>query len=128
MQTSNFLARLIGPIWLILGISLAVHRKAYTEMSAEFVASRPLVFLAGAMALALGLSIILNHNVWSADWRIIITLFGWLALLAGVLRVLVPDMVRRVGAGMFRSEQPILITGIVWALLGAILCFYGYVQ
>ena len=51
MQTSNFLARLIGPILLVLGLSLALNHATYTEMSREFVASRSLVYLAGTAKL-----------------------------------------------------------------------------
>ena len=128
MQTSIFLARLLGPILLVLGLSLAINRKSYTVMSAEFVASRPLVYIAGAGALAIGLSIVLNHNVWAADWRIIITLLGWMATLAGISRLMFPDSVRRMGADMFKSERPITVSSIVAIVLGAILCLAGYLH
>jgi hypothetical protein len=128
MQTSHFLARLLGPILVVLGASLAINARTYTGMATEFVASRSLVYLAGAAALTAGLSIVLNHNVWAVDWRIIITLLGWIATLAGVVRLLFPDMVRTVGRSMFASERPILISGIAWIALGAILCFAGYLR
>ena len=128
MQTSNFLARLLGPILLVLGFSLALNRKAYTEMSREFVASRSLVYLAGTAALTAGLAILLNHNVWTADWRLLITLMGWIATLGGISRLLLPDWVRRVGPGMLASERPIAITGLVWIVLGAILCWASYLR
>src|SRR5215471_3616753 len=97
MNASNFLARLLGPLLLVIGVSLAVNRKAYTAMAKEFLESRSLVYLAGAFALIGGLAIVLNHNVWAADWRIIITLLGWLSTLAGVVRLLLPDLVQRLG-------------------------------
>ena len=128
MQTSNFLARLLGPILLVLGLSLAFNRKSYTQMSREFVASRSLVYLAGTAAFTAGLAILLNHNVWVADWRVLITLMGWLAMLAGLSRLLLPDWVQRVGPGMLASERPIAITGLVWIVLGAILAWAGYLR
>jgi len=128
MQTSIFLARLLGPIILVLGLALAINRRSYTAMAAEFVRSRPLVYLAGAAALTAGLAIVLNHNVWAADWRVLITLGGWIATLAGVSRLLFPDSVKRIGRDMFTSEKPIFVTGIVWIVLGAILCFAGYLR
>src|SRR5262245_42971060 len=126
MYTSNFLARLLGPILVVLGISLALNCKAYTEMSREFVASRSLVYLAGTAALTAGLAVVLNHNVWAADWRVIITLLGWIATLAGISRLLLPDWVQRVGRGAFTTERPIAVTGVVWIALGGLLCFFGY--
>jgi hypothetical protein len=128
MQTSHFLARLLGPVFLVLGAGLALNARTYTAMSQEFVAGRSLVYLAGAFALTGGLAIVLTHNVWVADWRLIITLFGWIATLAGVTRLMFPDMVKRMGARMLTSEKPILITGVVWVIIGAVLSFYGYAK
>ena len=126
MQTSIFLAKLLGPIWLVLGIALATHRATYAAMAVEWVESRPLVYLAGVVALAIGLALVLTHNVWVADWRVIITLFGWMATLAGVVRLMFPMGVERAGRTMLKTETPILITGIVWMALGAVLCIVGY--
>ncbi|MGE3066773.1 MAG: hypothetical protein AB7K67_14375 [Hyphomicrobiaceae bacterium] len=128
MNTSQFLARLIGPVMFVLGASMVINARIYTEMAAEFVASRALVYLAGAIALTAGLSIVLNHNVWVADWRILITLLGWLATIAGIFRLLFPDTVRSMGRTMFTSEKPVFITGIVWIALGAILAIAGYLH
>jgi uncharacterized membrane protein len=126
MQTSIFLARLMGPVMFVIGLSLAINSKIYTGMSSEFVASRPLVYLTGAFALTLGVSLLLNHNVWAADWRIIITLFGWFATINGVLRLMFPDWVRHIGPNVFKTEKPVFLSGIVAAILGAILCIAGY--
>ena len=126
--TSVFLARLLGPILLVFGLAFVVNRKGYTAMAAEFVASRALVYLAGAAALTLGLSIVLTHNIWTADWRVIITLIGWVSLAAGVVRVLFPDSVKRIGGDMFVSETPVFVSGIVFAVLGAALCYAGYLR
>jgi len=128
MQASIFLARLIGPVLLVLGASFAINRKLYTTMATEFLASRSLVYLAGVFALIGGLAIVLNHNVWAANWRIIITLLGWVSTLAGVVRLMLPDVVQRLGGKMLRTEQPILWSGIVWIALGAVLCFAGYAR
>jgi len=128
MQTSIFLARLLGPVVLVLGLSLAINHAIYAKMAAEFVESRSLVYLAGTIALTGGLAIVLSHNVWTADWRIIITLMGWVAVCAGVMRLMFPDIVKRMGRNMFGNSRPILITGIVWIVLGAILSYAGYLR
>jgi len=128
MATSIFLARLLGPILVVFGLAFVINRKGYTAMAAEFVASRALVYLAGAAALVIGLSIVLTHNVWAADWRVIITLLGWVSLAAGVVRLMFPEGVKRMGRDMFRSENPVLISGIAFAVLGAVLCYAGYLR
>jgi hypothetical protein len=112
----------------VFGLAFAIHRKIYTAMAQEFIGSRSLVYLAGACALTGGLALVLTHNVWAGDWRVLITLIGWMATIAGALRLLLPDMVRRVGGDMFVSEKPVFITGIIWAVIGLILCYAGYLR
>jgi uncharacterized membrane protein len=128
MHTSIFLASLLGPLLLVIGVSILVNRESYTTMAAEFIESRPLLYIAGVTALLGGWAIVLTHNVWTADWRVIITLLGWIATFAGVYRLMFPDSVRRIGSEMFKSEKTMLFSGIAFVVLGAILCFAGFLH
>jgi len=128
MQTSIFLARLLAPVLVILGASLVMHRTLYTAMANEFIASPAMLFLAGAIALTGGVAMVLVHNVWVADWRVIITLLGWLMVLAGIVRLLLPEFVKRLGRDMLKSERPILFAGIGWIIIGAVLGYAGYTR
>jgi hypothetical protein len=47
--------------------------------------------------LVAGLSMVRVHNVWVADWRIIITLAGWFSVFGGVVRMLMPDKEAELG-------------------------------
>ena len=58
---------------------MLVNRAGYHAHSAkEFLKSRALIYLAGVLTLIPGLALVLVHNVWAVDWRVLITLFGWL--------------------------------------------------
>ena len=51
MATSIFLARLIGPFALALGLALVVHGAGFRVLANEFLASPALVFLSGIVTL-----------------------------------------------------------------------------
>src|SRR5881392_4488705 len=93
MQTSIFIARLIGPVMLAVGIAVFANPRGFRDMSEEFFASRALMFLSGLLIMPAGLAIVLSHNVWTADWRVLITLLGWLIAIGGALRLLAPTFV-----------------------------------
>lgn len=76
MQTSVFLAQLIGPLFLVVGLGMLTNAEGYRGMAQEFLASRALIHIAGLMAFLPGLAIVLLHNIWTFDWRLIITLLG----------------------------------------------------
>ena len=126
MQTSLYLAKLIGPTLLVIGIG--INRDGYRDMAREFLGSRALIYLAGIFAFVPGLAMVLAHNVWVADWRIVITILGWLALVGGAFRILFPQEVTRIGTRVIANPSTMLIGGVVTLVLGAILSFYGYAR
>jgi hypothetical protein len=126
MTTSIFLARLIGPFALALGLALVVQGSGFRAFAGEFMASPALIFLSGIITLPAGLAIVLTHNVWTPDWRVIITIVGWLAVVTGAIRMIFPQQAAAKARGLI--AQPLIpkIGAAIWLAIGALLCFYGY--
>ena len=126
MSTSIFLAKLIGPVCLVIGLALLLNRAAFRTLAGQFLDSPPLMFLSGVITLPVGLAIVLSHNVWAGDWRILITIIGWLGIVGGVARILVPQRAAAVGRTMLANPSTLHISTGVYLLIGALLCFFGY--
>jgi hypothetical protein len=128
VQTSLFLARLIGPVALALGVSMLIGGGAYRLLADEFLRSRAMMYLTGLLTMLGGLAVVLTHNVWVADWRVIITLLGWLAAIGGALRMIVPQFSQSLGTWFM--ARPMALTGgaLFWIALGLVLSFFGYVR
>ena len=93
MDTSLFLAKLIGPIFVIVGIGLLLNGDRYRAVVDEVMSSHALLYIFGAIALTGGLAIVLTHNVWVWDWPVIITIVGWLMIVRGSFRIVFPQQV-----------------------------------
>jgi uncharacterized membrane protein len=128
MGNSVFLARLIGPLMLAVGIGVFVNDAIYRMLADEFLRSRALIYLSGLLTMTAGLAIILTHNVWRADWPVIITILGWLAAIAGAVRIIAPQGTERVGRQMLKHKHGLTIAGAVWLVVGAVLCLFGYLR
>ena len=127
METSLFLAKLIGPILVIAGVGLLLNRDTYRTAVEQIVNSWALIFVMGALDFAGGLAIALTHNVWAWNWPVIITLIGWLMIVRGALRILFPQAVADLGARILaRSPQALSVSGAVSIVLGAILFWKGF--
>jgi small-conductance mechanosensitive channel len=125
METSIYLAKLIGPIYLVVGLGLLLNREHYSGLIQEFSASPALFYLSAIIALIFGGLIVLLHNVWTG-WPVVITLIGWAAILKGTARSLLPT---QTAAGLKHfAEKPnlILIGALVAMALGAFLTAMGY--
>jgi hypothetical protein len=126
MQTSIFIAKIIGPITLVVGLALAFNATVFRALAEEFLRSHALIFLAGLLTLASGLAIVLVHNIWSADWRIIITILGWLFVISGAARTAAPQSVAALGRALIGKPLTMKIGAGIDLALGALLCYFGY--
>jgi uncharacterized membrane protein len=126
MPTSIFLAKLIGPVFIAVGIGLVVNAAAYRKLADEFLRSLALVYLSGLLTMTAGMALILTHNVWAADWRILITLLGWLAAIGGALRIVIPERVETIGRWFLDRPASRTVAAVIWLAVGVVLCYFGY--
>jgi hypothetical protein len=128
MATSVFLAKLIGPVLLVASIGLFLNAAGYRAMAQEFLRSPALIYLAGILTMTAGVAIVLSHNVWVANWPVLITIFGWLSVIGGAARIALPEQTRKLGDTMLRNPRTMQVGGAIWLAIGAILCFFGYLR
>jgi hypothetical protein len=126
MDASVFLARMLGLFFLVMGIGVTASAQGFRVMAEEFLASRALIFVAGLLAFLPGLAIVLTHNLWVGDWRVIITILGWLGLVGGAFRLLFPLEVRSIGGALLKSGSVLRIAGAAIIVLGLVLSYFGF--
>jgi hypothetical protein len=95
-----FLARLIGLFTVLLLVALLVRGSTTVEAA---VADGPLMLTYAIISLAIGLAMIIGHNVWSGGaLPVVVTLVGWLILAKGLLLLfLTPESL----TGLFARAQ-----------------------
>lgn len=126
MEHSVFIAKLMGPFMLVMGLAMLKNPGDLKSMAGEFLNNRALMFISGSMALLGGLVLVNIHNIWVADWRVIITLMGWAMVVAGIIRIGFPKLVQSMGAGMLGQNSLLMGAALVWAGIGAALSYFGY--
>ncbi len=117
-----FLARLIGLFIIFLISALLLRGSATVEIA---VADRPLMFTYAIISLAIGLAMIIGHNVWSGGaLPVVVTLVGWLILAKGlILLFLTPEALTQYferthyGEHIYLYVAPSLVIGLylTWA-------------
>lgn len=126
MEMSIWIAKLLGPVLAVLAFPMLAFPRDVQKMAAEFLEQRPLIWFTGVAVMTAGLAIVNTHNIWVADWPLLITLFGWLMLISGAGRLAFPHVIISIGTKMM--DRPLLtrIAGVVWILIGAFLTYKGY--
>ena len=69
--------RVVALFYLILGLSCIFQGRIWMELSKELLKKPKSLILWSIQWLPLGLIVIMGHNLWVPDWRILVTLVGW---------------------------------------------------
>jgi hypothetical protein len=126
MQRSLYLAKLIGPVLVVVGLGALVNAAIYRAMAGEMLNSIAFIYIAGLFSLIAGLALVLAHNVWVAGWPVIITVLGWLGIVGGTFRIIAPQQVAAIGFNIINHPLLPIISGGVVLAVGAVLSYFGY--
>jgi hypothetical protein len=130
MQKEVVLASIIGPIYLVYGLSVLLYAKQWKKVVAWLEKDHFAFFPLAMISLIFGLILVNAYNIW--DWNpfVVITLTGWVLILKAVFYFLAPGswiqavlhwkLLRHIGYYYF--------AGAVVAILGGTLMYCGYFQ
>ena len=126
MERSRFIAKLIGPICIAGGAGMLFNTAVFKAMFERGLHDHLLIYVAGLLALTSGLAILALHNKWECNWTVIITLFGWVATIGGIVRMVAPQLIERIGERIIAHPNFFIIDGWVAVLLGVLLSYFAY--
>ena len=127
-ERTAFLSKLIGIYCILVAVPMAIHKQATLQMIVALVNDAPIVYLFGLTTVAVGLALILSHNVWSGGAiPVVVTLVGWLTLLKGLLFLFLPPP-SAVGIAVWGSayQQYYYVDVALAFFLGVFLTYGGF--
>ena len=112
MDVSIFFARLWGGFFVIFGLLFLVTR--YLGKVIEMTEDRSFVISTGYITLLMGLITVILHNLWVADWRVVITILGWSTLIKGVMKIGFPEVIHKQAQAFKRRQtlEAVILLGL----------------
>jgi hypothetical protein len=126
MTTSKWIAGLIGPTLVAIAVAMLINLNSMPELTDEISHEPMLILVSGILLFVAGLAIIRVHNHWGMDWQTAVTVLGWLAIFAGLVRMLFPVELATVISGVGQRSDIIGPALIVFLLLGIFLTYKAY--
>ncbi|MGV0806189.1 hypothetical protein [Mycolicibacterium setense] len=114
MTAQTFFALFWGWLTLIVVAMFFARPQALHDVKRLIVENRAFGLTYGYLSLFLGLASVLLHNVWELNWHVLITIFGWLALIKGVIVIAWPEVSKNT-----KYETRIRTTRIALVVVGA---------
>ncbi len=103
METSRNIAAIMGPTIMAATSLETLNFHIWADIHPTTVFNNGIVWLMG------GLAVVWFHNLWTKDWRVLVTLLGWMSLLAGLARMAFPD-----GPQAERGIATFLVIGLLF--------------
>lgn len=126
MTNAELIAGLAGPLLIAVAAALLINRRTVADLVTGTLNGPEFIFFSGIFTLLAGLAIVRTHNIWSAEWTVLITILGWLCVIGGVIRIIWPERVTQLRNSVMQSENAITAWALVALLLGAFLTAKGY--
>jgi hypothetical protein len=126
MTNAELIAGLAGPLLIAVSAALLINRRTVADLVTGTLNGPEFIFFSGIFTLLAGLAIVRTHNIWSAEWTVLITILGWMCVIGGVIRIIWPERVTQLRNSVMQSENAITAWALVALLLGAFLTAKGY--
>ena len=126
MENSIFIAKIIGPCCIIMGIGLFLNRDIYVKFMEDFAKNNAMVLISGIISLIIGLLVIACHNLWVSNWRVIITLFGWAGLMKGIWLCVFPKSISQFMNVYKNNSWLLIVHSVIAILLGIFICYAAF--
>jgi hypothetical protein len=126
MELSLFLAKILGAVFTAFSVAGLMRPKIISDALRDFDHESFARLIAGCAGIGVGIAVILQHNVWAWDYRGLITLFGWTALLKGVSYLLIPKQAVNFTKSMMKSKSQMQVFLGATLLIGLYLLYSGF--
>ena len=123
---TRMFARVLGPYLAIVPTTVAIRGSYMQTLFTEFKANPMWPWLFGAILLAMGVFVIAFHQYWRSPAAVIVSVFGWIAVVRGVILLTVPQVYDTagntlVGPGAYAAVR------VFFACLGLMGLYLAYV-
>ena len=122
-----FLAKLLGLYCVILALAMMVRGQSVAAVMKALVANPALLLFVEVIGLAVGLAMVLGHNIWSGGvLPVVVTLVGWLLVIrSAVLLALSPEATMKLVDSLQYEKRFYIYMGAT-LVLGLYLTYAGF--
>ena len=114
--------------WFIIMISLLLlfkYEHIRTVMQ-DVIIHPGLFFVFALFTVVIGLLMVTTHNIWLMNWQVLVTIFSWIILFSGLIRLACPNTAMRIAQTFFNHPVRMQITGSILLIIGVFLLWHVY--
>lgn len=119
MDNTMIILKIVAIYYTFSGLMMIFKRKTLALVLKDFFSHPSVPWITGVFMVFLGGLLVLTHNIWTGDWKIIlVTIMSWLILLKGLVYMVWPDKMASTVKGFKSWSIPV---GVIILIIGIIL-------
>lgn len=126
MDNSRFLSKAVGIYLIFVSCAMFTNMQQFMTYISSLINNSSLMFVTGFFTLILGILMVLSHNIWQLNWRIILTIISWIVLLKGATIVICPEFIDQVTLLFLQNINFAYLTAGFDLIIGILLCYFGF--
>lgn len=123
---TNFLATVLGWYLVVMSLLLLIRHEIVVSAMKELMAQRAEMLVVGIITFIIGLLMVISHNIWIMGWSVIVTVFAWLILIGGLIRLFCPDTVYKIWSKVIDKPEKMIVCGVITLIIGLFLLYKVY--
>jgi hypothetical protein len=117
-----------GAFLLIFGLSFLINAGFWAGAFKRMGSDPQQTFTLLWVLLICGVLMVMGHNLWVGDWRVIVTIVSWAVLIESIFLILVPQIL---GTYANWSEKTMVtwlrMGSVLWVLVGGVVTYFSHV-
>ncbi len=126
MDTSSILTQIVGPLFIIISLSMIINTSNYKKMFKEITKDSVILYMSGFISFIIGMLIVLFHNVWSLNWYIIITILWYMAVFKWISLIIFPDFAIKISKKIVIKKSFIKTVGLAYLIIWVYISYLWY--
>ena len=119
------LAQAIGLYLFIMAIIMLSRAEYYRNMLTHINAGDSKIFSVATSSLAVGIFLVLIHNIWIWESEVLVTMIGWLVLIKSVICLSFPESMANLCNKVYAGWGYYAVAGIT-GIVGMLLISHGF--
>jgi hypothetical protein len=117
-----------GAFLLIFGLSFLINAGFWAGAFKRMGSDPQQTFTLLWVLLICGVLMVMGHNLWVGDWRVIVTIVSWAVLIESIFLILVPQILGTYANWSDKTMVTWLRVGsVLWVLAGGVVTYVSHV-
>lgn len=126
MENSLLLAQVLGPVFVVIWLSIGVNSKHYSKMSKTIQSSDLLIYILSIFSLAFGIFSFLLVKQMTNNSEIILAIISLIMIVKSIVFMIFPEAITTLVKKPKQLEKLIAIPVILYLIVWIYLTYTGY--